>query len=368
MAVKSIQSVAVRFWGAVVIALIVGGLVSTAAPAGAQGAVIVRPGQSIQDAVDAASPGTTIIVRPGVYAEHVTITTDGIRLIGQRGATVVPPAEDPPSACSFGGESTDGICAIGELDFPDPEGPPVVTDPVSDVTVKGFTVKGFEGVGILFIGAENPVVTHNRTRDNEEYGIARFISTGGKIVSNQASGSEEAGVYVGDSPNADVHIAANETFGNLFGFFLRDAANGHLAGNRSHGNCLGALVLNTGPNIAGNWTFTGNRISKNNKFCPANEEEDTPPLSGLGIVIASGADNTLKGNHITNNVPSGDSAFTGGVVVINGGDPGANPPSGNLVQANVIRGNQPDIFWDESGNGNIFRANHCDTSVPDGLC
>jgi hypothetical protein len=55
---------------------------------------------------------------------------------------VVPPAEHPPSACSFGEDSTDGICAIGELAFPDPEGPPVVPDPISDVTISGFTVKG----------------------------------------------------------------------------------------------------------------------------------------------------------------------------------------------------------------------------------
>jgi parallel beta-helix repeat protein len=367
--VRTIHVTGTRRWTAVVTALVVGALFGATAPAGAKGAVIVRPGQSIQDAVDAASPGTTIIVRPGVYAEHVTITTDGIRLLGQRGATVVPPAEHPPSACSFGEDSTDGICAIGELAFPDPEGPPVVTDPISDVTISGFTVKGFEGVGILFIGAENPVITHNRTDDNGEYGIARFISTGGKIVSNTASGSEEAGIYVGDSPNADVLIAGNESFDNeLFGFFLRDAANGHVVGNRSHGNCVGAIVLNTGSNIAGHWTFNGNRVSENNAFCPGNEEEGTPPLSGIGIAIANGADNVLKGNHISNNVPSGEVPFAGGVAVLDVGTPGANPPSGNVVQGNVLRGNQPDILWDGSGDGNVFRANNCETSVPDGLC
>jgi hypothetical protein len=32
-----------------------------------------------------APPATTIVVRPGTYAEHVTITTDGIRLLGAFG-------------------------------------------------------------------------------------------------------------------------------------------------------------------------------------------------------------------------------------------------------------------------------------------
>jgi len=181
----------------------------------------------------------------------------------------VPPAEPAPTPCSFDEPSVDGICALGVLDFPDPEGPPVVTDPVTDVTVTGFTVIGFEGIGILFIGAEHQVVTNTKTEDNEEYGVARFFSTGGKIVGNKASGAEEAGIYVGDSPDADVLIAANEVFDNgLFGFFLRDAANGRLVGNRSHDNCVGAIVLNTGPNVAGNWRFNGNRISENNVSAP----------------------------------------------------------------------------------------------------
>ena len=41
---------------------------------------------------------------------------------------------------------------------------------------------------MIFFGAENPVVTNVRALDNGEYGIARFVSTGGKILSNVTSG------------------------------------------------------------------------------------------------------------------------------------------------------------------------------------
>jgi parallel beta-helix repeat protein len=258
------------------------------------------------------------VVRPGTYHEHVTITTDGITLVGQH-ATLVPPANHPESVCSFEGPATDGICAIGVLSQPDPNGPPVVDDPVSNVTIRGFTVRGFEGTGIIYLGAENPVITGNRAIDNGEYGIARFFSSGGSIVANRASGSEEAGIYVGDSPNANVLIAANESSGNLFGFFLRDSAHGTVTGNRSHDNCVGAIVLNTGAGIAGNYTFKANIVQHNNAACPpsADEEEETPPLSGIGIAIAGGHDNSIVGNVITGNVPSIDVPFSGGVVVIN---------------------------------------------------
>ncbi len=221
---------------------------------------------------------------------------------------------------------------------------------------------------MIFLGAENPVVTNVRALGNGEYGIARFVSSGGKILSNVAAGSEEAGIYVGDSPDANVLIAGNDVSDSLFGFFLRDSAHGKVVGNRAHDNCIGLINLNTGSNEAGDYSIAGNVFAHNDKFCPENVEEMTPALSGIGVAIASGHGNTVVGNVITNNIPSGDVQFSGGVVVIASMDPGADPPANNVVKGNVITGNQPDILTDGSGTGNVFFANACATSVPDGLC
>jgi hypothetical protein len=43
-------------------------------------------------------------------------------------------------------------------------------------------------------------------------------------------------------------------------------------------------------------------------------------------------------------------------------------PVNNLVQSNILWRNQPDLFWDGSGSGNVFRGNVCRTSDPAGLC
>ena len=348
---------------------VLGVMLAVAVPAGAHGrGIVVRSGESIQTAVDAAPPGATIYVKRGTYAENVAITKDGITLLS-RGAKIVPPATPVGNACSSpGGTATEGICAVGDVSFPD-EGPPVVNVPIKNVTISGFNVTGFPGSGIFFLGAENPVVKRNVTTDNEEYGIARFSSSGGVIIGNEASGSDEAGIYVGDSPNADVLVAGNEAADNgAFGLFFRDAADGDVVGNRVHGNCIGAIVLNTGGNVAADWRFTANKITDNTAFCPANEEEQTDASSGIGIAIAGGADNKIYGNYIRDNTPSGAVDFAGGVVVADIGIPGANPPSGNVVKRNIILGNQPDILWDGSGTGNVFERNLCRTSVPDGLC
>jgi hypothetical protein len=190
----------------------------------------------------------------------------------------------------------------------------VVADPVEDVSISGFTIEGFAANGILFLGAEDVAASRNRTIDNTEYGIAAFFVEGVRFVANTTSGSEVAGIYIGDSPNADALILANETFDNgLFGFFFRDATDGRVVGNRSHDNCVGAIMLNTGPNVAADWRFVGNRITDNDNFCPG---DGGPALSGTGVAIAGASDNRVVGNVIRDNTPSGDVPFAGGVVVI----------------------------------------------------
>jgi hypothetical protein len=77
----------------------------------------------------------------------------------------------------------------------------------------------------------------------------------------------------------------------------------------------------------------------------------------------------VTGNQISGNVPSGPTAVSGGVVVAT--DPffgGTIEPQNNTVTGNDFGNNGPDIFWDESGTGNVLRPNNCDTSVPARLC
>ena len=145
-----------------------------------------------------------------------------------------------------------------------------------------------------------------------------------------------------------------------------------MAGNSVSGNCVGILGLDTnetstGENVsAGDWRLIGNEVCNNTKACPPSDE--ARPLSGLGIALVGPDDHLVTGNVVTGNTPSGPSAFTGGVAVIDSTPFGGSTPNGNVVRANVITGNEPDIFWDGSGTGNVFGHNLCSTSVPGGLC
>jgi parallel beta-helix repeat protein len=344
-------------------------LAAVAAPlasaSGEDAAAVVGPGESIQAAVDAASPGDTIEVEPGVYREAVVITTDGLRLEG-KGAVVEPPESSEPTPCDDP-EATgagNGFCVLGAVDFDTGD----VSDPVEGVTISGFTVRGFPSNGILALGALDAEFARNVAEGNHEYGIAAFVSSGTRILFNRTSGSEEAGIYVGDSPDANATIRGNETFDNLFGIFLRNAEGGTVALNRVHGNCLGILVLGDAPGPAGEFSMTGNAVRDNTRACPAGEEG--PPLSGVGIALVGAHDNSIRLNLVTGNRPGGPSAFSGGVVVISGlGEEGPTgiPSTGNRIVGNLVLGNDPDLFWDERGD-NVFAANICRTSSPDDLC
>jgi hypothetical protein len=201
--------------------------------------------------------------------------------------------------------------------------------------------------------------------DNEAYGITAFASTGTGMLFNRASGSDEAGFYIGDSPQAGVRVVGNESSDNLFGILVRNSEHGAVVANKVHDNCLGIPVIADLPGPAGLFTLAANRIRHNTKACP--QSEDAPfPISGVGVALLGAHRVRVVGNAITGNVPSGETRFSGGVVVAAG--VGGTAPTDNRVHGNLILRNQPDLFWDGSGTGNTFSGNRCQESSPPGLC
>lgn len=75
-------------------AALLGTGLGAAPPAAAHRIHLVKPGESIQKAVDAAQPGDTVLLSPGVHHESVTVSTPGLTLRGMGGRTVLEPAAD----------------------------------------------------------------------------------------------------------------------------------------------------------------------------------------------------------------------------------------------------------------------------------
>ena len=327
---------------------------------------VVHPGQSIQAAINKASPGDTIVLRAGVYHQSVLIRKDKITLRGSgesgKGTVLRPPAKPGKSQCVFPGT---GICILAKSLNPKTG---VVHTPVYDDTITNLRVTGFQGSGVFGFGTYGLTVTRVSAINDGEYGISRFESTASLFANDLAVGNHEAGFYVGDSPNAATVVRNDRASGNEFGIFVRHARGVTVTGNRVTGNCEGILVLDDGQHGgAGNALIEHNRAVSNNKFCKKNEETPVDAKGG-GILLLGATQTTVSHNSVAGN--RGSQFNSGGIVVLSAKQlaHGSNPDFDIIVANTAFRNRPADLRWDGTGRGVRFLRNHCAKSIPGGLC
>jgi parallel beta-helix repeat protein len=291
--------------------------------------------------------------------------------------TLVCPLSFPPAEVLPAGLS--GIC-VANLDQ---EGH--LTGTVRDVRVTGFTVQAFPGIGIVFAGTSGARADHNVAANNGDYGITAFASTHGQFDHNTVFGGDDAGFYMGNSPDAHFTIKDNTASANLWGILVRDSSMGRVSGNTLRDNCSGLVFLNTGIGTGvQHWEATDNTVTHNNKSesCLASDTGLPFNLTGLGILIAGGQHIVLQRNTVRDNQPSGPTTtlngapLSGGIVVVStakisvlsDGSLGSDAAH-NIIVNNTVQDNRPfDLVFDRLGTGNRFRHNECNTSDPPGLC
>ena len=120
--------------------------IGLSAPAEKLNVLRVGPGQAfskIQDAVDAARPGDTVLVYPSTYRESVSVTKNHLSIVAQGSGVVVNPSPVQKVACFE-----------------------VKAD---HVVIQGFDLTGaFMAPGIRFEGS------HNEFSGNHIYGLGAF--------------------------------------------------------------------------------------------------------------------------------------------------------------------------------------------------
>jgi hypothetical protein len=339
-------------------ALFGSGLSCSAATAVGPMTHMVRPGDSLQRAVDAAGPGDTVLLASGTYRESVRVTKSGVTLRGT-GNTVIAPAASSSNACARAGS---GICVEG-------------TDghPVENVTIESLTLSGFSKNGVWSSRADGLTVRQVTAEKNGQWGISQERSTRGTFVDNTLRDNGNAGLYLAntfttEAGATDTHgtlIGRNRLQGNRIGITLKRLRNLTVATNDMTANCAAVFVIgDENKPRAGALTLSDNYIHKNNKLCPKTAR--VPVVQGGGIVLTGGTENILMTrNTIIDNV--GTSPFSGGIVLFKSWL--GVPNERNQVIGNMLQRNSPaDLVKADTGKDNTFQGNSCRASKPAGLC
>jgi parallel beta-helix repeat protein len=327
---------------------------------GRHGAV-VGPGESIQAAVDAAHPGDRIFLRPGTYAQAVTIDKPGIKLVGLgrrlesdgRGTAILENQ----------GDEENGI---------------TVTGAGSGIEIVNLTVRDFKENGVLLVGVNGFHLSEVVAEHDGEYGLFPVLSSNGLIERCSASGHGDAGIYVGQSEH--VAVRGSTAFGNLSGVEIENSSHIQVSGNESFGNVAGLLVVllpGLSVKTSSDISLTDNNLHDNNRPNPSTEGIDAFVPTGSGILIVGTDATDVRSNRVAGNSFVGIGLANTGLLAQLAGVPidDIEPfPDRVRVQDNTVTGNggaQPipflppgvDLLWDGTGTGNCWEGNVFDSSL-----
>jgi len=282
--------------------------------------IVVRPGQSIQKAIDQAAHGARIYVLAGTYRElsdpvnGLRINKSGIRLIGQKtpnkqvvlenagnqrnGIVVVPEERNDCLECHV------SMAPPFDL-YPDVE-PGMNPEPaLYDIEIRNIVISNFTNNGLFTERVDGFKIVNVESRNNKNYGIFPTLSRNGLVTRSKATGADDSGIWVETSEN--VRVTHNLVEGNTNGIEVSNSDDIELSYNVARGNTSAFAILLL-PDIfddrAGakridmrnNWLMDNN---KPNTARPGSILATVPP--GTGILHLGVDDSVIENNYIADN-------------------------------------------------------------------
>ncbi len=228
-----------------------------------QAATIVVPDnyRSIQEAVDKAAPGDSIIVNEGTYSENIVVSKP----------LSIRSSKGPASTIVRAGLANKPVFNILSTD---------------KVTLSGFTATGSNDAGVILSNARNALlnnnittrnangiilshsngntITENEANLNTRNGLYLEASTGNKIEKNIANSNSDKGIFISHSDKNEVinnnanrnqwngimffssHgniVHDNMTFGNTFGVVMSDSSDNDIGSNTTLPNIFIILPI-----------------------------------------------------------------------------------------------------------------------------
>ncbi|MEZ4702849.1 MAG: parallel beta-helix domain-containing protein [Rhodothermales bacterium] len=304
-------------------------------------------GQRIQHALDAAQPGDTISVAPGIYRETLSLDVSNITLMGVQEGDLRPILDGQ-------GILADGIVGSG-----------------SHIAIVGFTVRNYTANGVMIDRAMDVVFRELYLENTGLYGLYPVEVVGVTIERCRVTGARDAGIYVGQSKN--IIVRENTVYGNVTGIEIENSVDALVENNDVHDNAGGILVFllpNNPSKISRGAVVRANRVYSNNHENFADPDAIVKRVpSGTGVMILAADAVRVSGNEVINNQSAGiallglDSVFGAGTAY------DVDPfPDDNLIYDNTLEANglSPDVrvleaglhgadlLWDLSGTNNSW--------------
>ncbi len=292
--------------------------------------IYVVAGDSIQEAVDSAAPGDTIIVAAGYYTGSgvadavVEVGIDGLTLIGKPDAVIDATGYD--YAVKVGDRSSG--CLTGDIE---------------GFSIDGFTFQNAENSGVFLANVNDYSMTGGTYLDNAEYGPYPVCSTNGVVAENYASGHNDAAIYVGQSDGA--LIEKNETIDSVIGIEVENTTNAVVRNNTATGNTAGIFVVilpGLNVTVSEDILIEDNFVSDNNRPNTAGGGNLALLPEGTGILNLGGDRVVMRKNIVTHNDTYGIAIAGNPFFVL---DPAIEPfPDDNVTLDNFLKrnGENPD--------------------------
>jgi parallel beta-helix repeat protein len=261
---------------------------------------------TIQEAINHATAGDVVLVKPGTYYEHVVVNKT-ISLVGEDASMTIIDGGNTGQVISIVNDNVTftgftvqrgGSHALPDLDAG------ICLNRTRGCTISGNTIVDNGCFGIHLFNSEQNTVSGNNLARNTLFAIELTTSSSNIISSNTAASNPNIGIGMHAS-SSNNNISGNTVIDNKYGISLNNAKNNTISSNRLANNSDTGIWMQS---AAVNNTICANNITDCRHCIKIEEQANNNTVSGniltdskFGIQILNAKYTDICNNTITHN-------------------------------------------------------------------